>query len=163
MLTHFWNQWRKEYVTSLREHQRYLFKGRSRTIQLNDIVIVFDEKCPRHLWRTAKVEKLLHGGDGCIRGAEVKLSRSGNRIRRPVSKLYPLVTETENSDIEDKNESIAARNLIGETDIIPSTDTKEVSESRSSKRSPDIEKQGRHGPRRVAAIVGEIRRKQAVQ
>ena len=91
MLDHFWGRWRKEYVTSLRENQRYTSVKRSAKIQLNDVVIIYDEKQPRHLWRIGKVEKLIIGTDGKIRGAEIKSGKTGVIVRRPVNKLYPLV------------------------------------------------------------------------
>ena len=43
MLGHFWNRWRREYVTSLREHQRSVSKACSTKIKKNDIVIGFDD------------------------------------------------------------------------------------------------------------------------
>ena len=52
---------------------------------------MYDEKLPRHVWRLGKVESVIPGGDGCVRGAEVRLGKTGNTIRRPVSKLYPIV------------------------------------------------------------------------
>ena len=107
IIDHFWNRWRREYVTSLREVQR-LHKRGGETIQKDDVVIVFDEKVPRHMWRIAKVEKLIPSeSDGLVRGAVIKLAKTGNLIRRPVNKLYPFIQNdtSDDSDIRSVSKS----------------------------------------------------------
>ena len=96
ILTHFWDRWRREYVTSLREFQKPKKQRHSAMVQVNDIVIVYDDKQPRHLWRIGRVDNVLIGRDGRVRGAEVQLGKSGIIIKRPVNRLYPIV----------KNESV---------------------------------------------------------
>ena len=173
MLAHFWKRWRKEYVTSLREQQRTLFKGHSRKIQTGDVVIVFDEKCPRHLWRTGKVEKLLESSDGEVRAAEVKLGRTNMLIKRPVNKLYPLLpAQAENllvprSDLppvtmdSQDNTKPAQRKVrnnsryssgVGERtpDKITDGDTSKLSAQRNMR------------PKRIAAARGEMQRRQQI-
>ena len=65
---------------------------------MRDVVIVHDEKEPRHLWRIGRIVKLLDSEDGEVRGAEVKLGKSNSIIRRPVNKLYPLVIYSDKND-----------------------------------------------------------------
>ena len=74
-LTHFWNRWRKEYVTCLREIKcRKQSSGANMIINVNDVVIVFDEKAPQHLRRLARVNKLIYVyNDNEVRAAEVML------------------------------------------------------------------------------------------
>ena len=91
MLLHFWERWRKEYVTSLRECQRTSKQRHSAKIEVNDVVIIYDDKQPRHLWKIGKINEIIPGRDGRIRGAIVKVGKSGAIIRRPVNRLYPLV------------------------------------------------------------------------
>ena len=98
ILNHFWQRWRKEYLAYLRESQRIKVKQRSAKIQIDDVVIVYDEKQPRHLWQLGRVESLIAGSDGLIRGALVKLGKTGSKINRPVNKLYPLITSMEDND-----------------------------------------------------------------
>ena len=87
MLDHFWARWRKEYVTYLRESQRYSFNPRSTTVSLDDIVIVFDEKEPRNFWRIGRVVKLIPSEiDDEIRGVEI-MGKANAIIRRPVIPL----------------------------------------------------------------------------
>ena len=90
MTDHFWNTWRKEYLTTLREsNTKKANKGQ--TIEKGDIVIVFEENVPRHLWRMGRVEDLLIStSDNRIRGATVRLGKTGTLLNRPVNKLYPL-------------------------------------------------------------------------
>ena len=95
ILNHFWQRWRKEYLTSLREVQRVKIKQRSAKIALGDIVIVYDEKQPRHLWQMGRVTNLIAGNDEVIRSASVKMGKSGCIINRPVNKLYPILRNTE--------------------------------------------------------------------
>ena len=79
--------------------QRIKLKQKSLKIQMNDVVIIYDEKQPKHLWQMGKVVKLLAGDDGVVRAASVKLAKTSNVINRPVNKLYPLLTDiNENVD-----------------------------------------------------------------
>ena len=86
------------------------------------------------------VESRKLGRDGRIRGAEVKVGKSGVSIKRPINKLYPLVTNFDNhhTRIGCPNEMDAGTN------------------PRSSDAISTI---GISRPRRNAAVVGEIRRK----
>ena len=92
ILSHFWERWRKEYVTSLRESQRISKQKHSTKIQVNDVVIIYEDKQPRHRWKVGKVIEVLPGRDGRIRGAEVKVGKSGAIIKRPINRLYPFVS-----------------------------------------------------------------------
>ena len=86
LLNHFTTRWKREYLTSLREfHQK---SGNNRqTIKVGDVVLVHNEG-PRLDWRLAVVEKLIVGGDGLIRAANIRTSTG--RTNRPIVKLYPL-------------------------------------------------------------------------
>ena len=51
---HFWERWRHEYVVNLRETLRTSkLNINSPKINVNDIILVYDEKVPRHSWRIA--------------------------------------------------------------------------------------------------------------
>ena len=94
MLNHYWQRWRKEYLSLLRESQRIPKQRHSTKISVDDIVLIYDEKQPRHLWRMGRVKALIPGRDGRTRGAEVKIGKTGALLRRPVNRLYPLVSNT---------------------------------------------------------------------
>ena len=98
MLTHFWNRWRKEYVTNLREQQRISKQRYSSAIKINDIVIIYEDKQPRQQWKLGRVLALIQGRDKKVRGAEVKVGKSGAIIRRPVNRLYPIFSPASEVD-----------------------------------------------------------------
>ena len=89
-ITYFWDIWRKEYLTSLREKQRLSRVRTESKLSVNDIVIVYDKHQPRHLWKLGRVVDLLKGNDKVIRGAKLKLGGSRAIITRPLNKLYLL-------------------------------------------------------------------------
>jgi len=90
----FWKRWRREYLIELREAHRFGKTGSKKAqISVNDLVVVHDENQPRGFWRLAKVENVIVGIDGEVRGATVRVSsRDGNVtvLQRPLSLLYPL-------------------------------------------------------------------------
>ena len=56
------------------------------------LAMLYDEDHPRIIWKLAKVESLLKGSDGAVRGARGRV-RSGNGftvLNRPVQHLYSL-------------------------------------------------------------------------
>ena len=90
-LNHFWNRWRSEYLTELREHHRVNIRANSRReIRQGDIVIVQEKKQPRQSWRLGKVERL-------IPVVTVK-SKNGVEFRRPVQRLFPLEVTADDVD-----------------------------------------------------------------
>ena len=88
----FWNIWRNEYLTSLRERtQTKLKDGRVHSHcspKVNDVVLI-KEDTARGNWRFATVIRLVKGRDGLVRSAKVRLP-SGKEIGRPINLLYPL-------------------------------------------------------------------------
>ena len=60
-------------------------------MKLNDLVLVHDDYAPRHLCRTGVVTELCYSNsDNQIRGASVRLNRSGKTSKRPINKLFLL-------------------------------------------------------------------------
>ena len=90
ILDHFWNRWRREYLTELRENHRRRNPDVS-NIAKGDVVIIHDDT-HRGLWRLGVVQKTLKGKDGIIRRAVVRI-KEGSKVsflRRPIQRLYPL-------------------------------------------------------------------------
>ena len=81
---------------SLREHAKEKCKRQNKEspISVGDIVIVKSDLTTRNFWKLAKVEELLHGRDGQIRSARVKVASSSDRkpqvIRRVIQHLIPV-------------------------------------------------------------------------
>ena len=94
ILSHFWKRWRREYLSELRDAHRSSSKGHTgdRSPNVGDIVVFHDDNHPRLMWKLGKVEGLLEGHDGIVRGALVRVhSRMGSVVlKRPVQLLYPL-------------------------------------------------------------------------
>ncbi|KAL3085291.1 hypothetical protein niasHS_010360 [Heterodera schachtii] len=82
----FWEIWRKEYLTALREKQKSTRQGQ-RVPEIGEIVIIHDES-PRNKWKLGKVVKLIPSDDGLVRSAIVWTQKT--ELKRPVTKLYPL-------------------------------------------------------------------------
>ena len=93
VLNQFWKKWHQEYLLELREAHRYRKKGTAISpISVGSIVLVHDEK-PRRFWRLAKMNQLLTGKDGLVRGAVVKVTSGKDKfteLQQPLQLLYPL-------------------------------------------------------------------------
>ena len=92
LIEKFWNRWKTEYLTSLREFNKTCGHNDA-AIKVGDVVIVHDEK-PRMQWKLALVDELIKGGDDLVRAAHIRIGRY--RTTRPIVKLYPL--EVSSSD-----------------------------------------------------------------
>ena len=93
-----------------------------------------------------KVEKLIRGSDGIVRGATVKLAKSGNMINRPINKLYPLLpstndivnskdVRTEITDTRPKRNNKANEQDDANEQIIKSKDSRTVVNNTRPKRN----------------------------
>ena len=81
---YFWNRWRHEYVVNIRETQRTSkLNINSQKINANDIMLVYDEKVPRHFWRIGRVTGVLPSRDSEIRGAIVNIERAMQPLNVP--------------------------------------------------------------------------------
>ena len=90
MMQNFWEQWQKEYLTSLREQhslqRNTYFSGE--TVTVEKIALIHDET-PRNQWKLGLITQPHEGKDGFTRPVT---SRTANRnhIARPIKKLYPI-------------------------------------------------------------------------
>ena len=116
LLNHFWMRWRDEYLTELHEaHWRTRPNTSQPPISVGDVVVIHDEDLPRGFWRFGKVEDLIMGRDGEVRGATVRLS-SGSVLRCPVQRLYPLVLSSE-GPTQDQTEPETSTGADPETEV----------------------------------------------
>lgn len=92
IIKHFWNRWRHEYLTALRE--TYKITGNNKQqVKVGDIVLVHDDSA-RVNWKLAIIESVNKGRDGLIRSANIHTATG--RTNHPIARLYPLeVTATE--------------------------------------------------------------------
>jgi hypothetical protein len=92
-LEHFWKRWKSEYLIGLRETHKASGRTTDPCISIGDVVVVHDDSKKRGFWSLGKVEELIHGTDGHVRGAVLSTYVGGNQtkfLRRSISHLYPL-------------------------------------------------------------------------
>ena len=125
-------QWRKEYLTSLREQSIARNKGNAvQEISVGDIVLLKNDSTNRIHWKIARVEELIPGADGKVRAAIVKVGNSDKRptcLRRVIQHLIPIEVKSSTNN----------------------EDTRPIA---------DVSNQTVR-PRRTAAVIGEISRRQ---
>ncbi|CAG2234601.1 unnamed protein product [Mytilus edulis] len=111
LIEHFWNRWKFEYLTSLREFHKKTGDNKI-NIKVGDVVQVHDDKT-RIKWKKAVVEEVVTGNDGLVRSSIIR-TNSG-RTSRPIVKLYPLeineVTPSDEYMEETNNDEIPTRTL----------------------------------------------------
>ena len=86
ILQYFQQQWKSEYLTSLRDTHKGTHTSK-KTIKIADIVIVHDDIL-RFRWKLAIIEELIEGVDGYTRAAKIRTANGPTN--RPVAKLFPL-------------------------------------------------------------------------
>ena len=76
---------------NLRDSQK-IHRGKDLEISVGDVVLIREDDVKRNNWKLGRVEKLIEGRDGVVRGAELKTTQKGaiGRICRPLQKLHPL-------------------------------------------------------------------------
>ena len=60
-------------------------------LKIDDVVLIHDDNLKRHRWVMGRVVGVEVGTDGQIRAARVQSAKSGNILRRPINKLFPLI------------------------------------------------------------------------
>jgi len=96
-------QWRKEYLTSLREQSSPRNKGNcAQEISVGDIVLLKNDSMNRIYWKFARVEELIPSADGKVRAVIVKVGNNEKRptyLRRVIQHLIPIeVNSSTNQD-----------------------------------------------------------------
>ena len=75
--------WLHDYIVNLREfHNCKAKKAGHPMIEESDVVIIKDDNVHRGNWRLARVDKLLKGPNGEIRGAEIAVTDKNGKLSR---------------------------------------------------------------------------------
>ena len=90
-LQHFWKRWNREYVSSLREHHRLISRTTKNLLKPGAIVLIQQEGVSKSRWKLGRVDRLIEGKDGIIRGAVLKVV-SNIYSRAPNSKIVSIRT-----------------------------------------------------------------------
>ena len=108
-------------VVNLRETQRTSKSNiNSQKINVNNIVLVYDEMVPRNLWRIAIVIGVLPNRDSEIRGAIARMAKTNKIFKRHVNKLFTVTNTYHDTDQKDKVKKQKLRReaaVIGELKI----------------------------------------------
>ena len=94
----YWQRFQHVYLAELREHHMYVSKRRTSErdiLRVGDVVIIKPESSvtPRNSWRLGRVDSLVVGEDGRVRGANLfTRSKEGRKsaITRPLQKIIPF-------------------------------------------------------------------------
>jgi hypothetical protein len=97
----FWKRWEKEYLLQLRNfHEVSQPHKRSGNVRIGDIVLLQEDRRPRHMWNRARVVDLKAGRDGATRTAVLR-GAEGNVLIRPIQLVIPLEVDQGGEDVED--------------------------------------------------------------
>ena len=147
----YWNHFRHVYLSRLREHHMYVSKRKTKTdnvLDVGDVVIIKEDNVvPRSSWKMGKVDSLVIGKDGYVRGANLSTtSKEGKRTKssRPLQKLIPLEVVRETNPIVDT-----------QVDVSPTVESGGVGDE-----TIDMEPSRQ---RRACAIAGECVRRSTKQ
>ena len=128
----------KEYLSELHQHHLYT-RGKGNydefcKLLLGDVVLIGDDSLKRNLWKKGKVEKLIVGKDGKVRGALLKVSLGEKVlfIQRPLQRLIPLEVLSENKLNEDV--TVNDSNKVTDAVVVTSADINDSSQSTCAKR-----------------------------
>ena len=128
VISHYWKRFSNEYLVQLHEHHFYT-RGKSKydeltKLLLNDVVLIRDDSLKINVWKKGKVEKLIHGVDGKIRGALLKVCHGGHTsyIQRPLQRIVPLEVQKENISRDDRISVVDDTNNNNIVDDEPSSD-----------------------------------------
>jgi hypothetical protein len=58
------------------------------SVFIGDMVVVHDKSLLRGLWKVGKVNEVIPGRDGKVRGVVVRLSSRSGMLRRPIQLLH---------------------------------------------------------------------------
>ena len=108
LIDHYWNRWRREYLSELRERHKLTNVIPDRQIKLIIVVIIEETHVPRSRWKIGQVEESFTSENGFNRGCKLRVigKRGYYFIKRPVNKLYPLeIPNSDNSVVKEISEN----------------------------------------------------------
>ena len=99
----FWARWRKEFLLSLQQRQKWTRPRRD--LCVDDVVLIKDENLPRNRWQLVRVATTNQSADGRVRTVKLALAspidNRGRRLgdvkylERPVQRLVLLMSRSE--------------------------------------------------------------------
>ncbi|XP_036346838.1 uncharacterized protein LOC118756166 [Rhagoletis pomonella] len=90
MVTHIWQRWRNEYLTTLLERKKW--RKEQESLKIGQLVIIKSENFPPSAWALGRVSELIMSKDGLVRNVVVRTAT--NELARPVQKICVLPVDT---------------------------------------------------------------------
>lgn len=91
MLTHFWQRWQNEYLTTLQERKKW--RREKQGLKVGHLVLIRDENLPPTQWKLGRIVELIPGSDGLVRNVLIKTAKG--EFKRPVQKICVLPVDSE--------------------------------------------------------------------
>ena len=112
----FWNRWKKEYLLTLQQRQKWTKPCRN--LKVGDVVLVKNDNLPRNQWKLARVEETLPSDDGFVRKVILAIGtatfdKCGRRtqevqyLERPIHKLVLIQPQDREFPTEEPDELVA--------------------------------------------------------
>ncbi|XP_043200214.1 uncharacterized protein LOC122369489 [Amphibalanus amphitrite] len=95
----FWRRWRREFLPTLQERQKWVH--RYPNLQPGDIVAVIDDDEPRSRWPLGRITSVYPSGDGLVRKVCVRIGSTN--YDRPVNRVILLIGDRDDSQSGSKN------------------------------------------------------------
>lgn len=95
LMNNLWTRFNTDYLSELRERHKLTSKRQSRElINVEDVVLIKDDKLSRSKWKIGVVESVQLSKDEQIRVATVRTRSNGKNLllKRAVNLLYPVET-----------------------------------------------------------------------
>ena len=83
-----WKRWKHKYLVALRERHNLSYKGRTRKVNIGDIVMIKGESKNRGHWKIGKASQLYTRKDEVLRGVQMQVGTKF--LVRPINLLYPV-------------------------------------------------------------------------
>ena len=143
LLQNFTKRWKNEYLLAIREALSSTITSEKPNIEVGDVVVLKDDQTKRQFWKLARIEELIIGRDGNIRAAKVRVpnDKGTSLLIRHLKHLVPL--------------EVPSRNRVANPiEVQPETE-----EPLKVQETVVDNSKGNVRPRRNAAVIGELRRK----
>ena len=101
LIQHFWQRWRHEYLTSLREFHKCSGIN-TESAKVGDVVLIHDDN-PRVNWKLALLTSIKRGRDGLVRS--VNLCTANGTTNRPITRLHPLEVQAKEVQCHTEDET----------------------------------------------------------
>jgi len=96
MADDFWRRCEKEYLMELRSIH-VISQPKEGKFRTGDVVLLQEDRRPRHMWNKARAEELKAGRDGATKTAVLR-GADGTILVRPIQLVIPLEVDQAGED-----------------------------------------------------------------